>query len=132
MKLHVTTPARVALQREVSKVLAEGTEGAFCLLPRHADYAAALARGLLGYIEEDSQEEGFVALDGGTLVKCGAQVTVCTPRALVGPRLGQLEGRVERFFAARRERELRARVSLERIELDFVRRFIELQQRGRL
>ena len=45
MQLRVLTPERIEIDVPVRKVVAEGGEGAFCLLPRHVDFARGLAPG---------------------------------------------------------------------------------------
>ena len=49
MQLKVLLPARVAVDEPVRKVTAQGTQGEFCLLPRHVDFVASLAPGLLSF-----------------------------------------------------------------------------------
>jgi F-type H+-transporting ATPase subunit epsilon len=89
MRLKVLLPSEVLLDAAVTKVTAEAENGAFCLLPRHIDFVAALLPGLLSFETEDGQEE-FLAVDEGILVKCGAQVLVSTRQAVRGPDLGTL------------------------------------------
>lgn len=128
MQLKVLLPARVAVDERVRKVTAQGTQGEFCLLPRHVDFVASLAPGLLSF-ESAAGAESFLALDGGLLVKCGEEVLVSTPRAVRGS-LGELKRAVDESFKRLNEREAQARSALEKMEADFVRRFIELQRRG--
>ena len=116
MKLRVLLPTHVALDEEVDQVTAEGENGSFSLLPRHIDFLAALVPGLLSYVTADA--ERFLAINGGTLVKCGDEVLVSTPRE------------IEESFKNLSEREQRAHAAMLRIEADFVRRFIELEEYG--
>lgn len=120
-------PQRVLLDREVVKVTAEAVNGSFCILPRHIDCVAPLAPGLLSFVTP-SGEETFLATDAGTLVKKGQELFVSTPDAVVGPELGELRQTVVDRFERLDERERRARAALARLEADFVRRFIELQE----
>jgi F-type H+-transporting ATPase subunit epsilon len=62
------------------------------------------------------------------LVKCGNDVLVSTPNAVSGAGLGELRRAVEQSQRKRDEREHNARAALEKIEADFVRRFIELEE----
>ena len=54
-------------------MIAEADNGSFCLLPRHIDFATALAPGLLSF-EEPGGAESFLAVDSGVLVKGDAAV----------------------------------------------------------
>ena len=126
MKLRVLTPTHVAVDAETDKVTAEGQSGSFCLLPRHVDYLAVLAPGLLAYTE--SGNEQFLAVNGGTLVKCGGEVLVSTTEAIPSTDLSEVRRTVEERFRDVSEREQKARTVMLRIEADFVRRFIELEE----
>lgn len=128
MKLRVLLPERVAVDQRVAKVTAEAEDGAFCLLPRHVDFVAALVSGLLGF-EDEAGNETLLAVDLGVLVKCGEDVLVSTPRVIGGRPLGELQRAVAEEFEALDERERRARIALHKIEADFVRRLVESEQR---
>jgi F-type H+-transporting ATPase subunit epsilon len=119
----------VEVDEEIHKVTAEGPDGSFTLLPRHADFVSALAPGLLLY--EGRGGERLLAVNGGTLVKCGDEVLVSTPEAIRGRDLNELEKAVEESFENLDERESRARTALQKLEADLVRRFVELQEHGR-
>lgn len=127
MRLKVLLPQSVLLDREVSKVTAEAANGSFCLLPRHIDFVASLVPGLLSFETPDG-EEIFLAIDEGTLIKKGPDVSVSTPDAAIGPDLGELRQTVIDRFKTLDERERRTRSALARLEADFIRRFIELQE----
>ena len=49
MRLRVLLPTEVLLEEEVTKVVAEAENGSFGLLPRHIDFVAALAPGILSF-----------------------------------------------------------------------------------
>ena len=128
MKLRVLLPERVAVDRPVAKVTAEAENGAFCLLPRHVDFVAALVPGLLAF-EDEEGEETLLAVDRGLLVKCGEEVLVSTPRVIGGRPLGELQRAVREELETLDKRERRARSAVAKIEADFVRRMVELEQR---
>jgi F-type H+-transporting ATPase subunit epsilon len=130
MRLKVLLPSEVLLDAAVTKVTAEAENGAFCLLPRHIDFVAALLPGLLSFETEDGQEE-VLAVDEGILVKCGAQVLVSTRQAVRGPDLGTLRQAIDDQFRAVDEQEKKARAAAARLEADLVRRFLELETHGR-
>ena len=125
MRLKVFLPTDVLIDTEVTKVIAEAENGVFCLLPRHIDFVATLVPGLLAYVLPTQGEE-FLAVDEGTLVKCGPEVLVSTRQAVRGPDLGQLRRTVEAQFRIIDEREAMARAILAKLEADTVRRFVQL------
>lgn len=122
MGLKILLPNEVFLERSVTKVVAESDNGHFCLLPRHIDFVAILLPGLLTF--EDSGEH-FVAIGGGTLVKCGREVLVSVRNAARDADLGQLRHVIAEQFEAVDERERMARSAAARLEAGLVRRFLE-------
>lgn len=129
MQLRIALPTRILVEEEVRKVTADGSHGTFTVLPRHVDFHAALVPGLLAF--EDAQgRERFVAVDGGLLVKYGAEVLVPTRRGVVDDDLDRLRTTVEREFRAEDERERETRRAVARLEADFIRRFMDLEKRG--
>ena len=129
MRLKVLLPSEILVDQEVAKVIAEGQNGEFCLLSRHIDFLAALVPGIFLYTTPDGREQ-FLAMDQGTLVKCGPEVLVSTRNAVLGPDLGALEQMVEENFQAVEEREAAARLAFSKLEVGFIRRFMELESRG--
>lgn len=127
MQLKVLLPRRVLLDLKVIKVIAEAQNGSFCLLPHHVDFVAALTPGLLSFTTLDDAER-FLAINEGILVKKGRDVVVSTTDAVIGPDLGELKQMITERFTTLDERERRSRSALARLEADFVRRFIELQE----
>ena len=81
MNLRILLPTRILIDRPVDKVITEAENGSFCLLPRHIDFVAALVPGLLSFMAD--QEEQFVAIDEGVLVKNGANVLVSVRDAVI-------------------------------------------------
>lgn len=130
MRLKVLAPSGIMLEEEVSKVLTEGEEGAFTLLPRHIDYATTLVPGILTYVTAE-ERQGFVAVDEGVLVKRGREVLVSTRNAVLGDDLESLRQAVDEQFRALDEEEKRARTALAKLEASFVRRYMDLRERVR-
>ncbi len=124
MTLKILLPERVVLDETVDKVVAESPQGSFGLLPRHVDFVAPIVPGLLSYTQDE--EESFVAVDEGVLVKCGTEVLVSVRDAVVGPDLDTLEGTVRDRFDERREQEKALHTALAKLETEVVRRFTEL------
>ena len=125
MRLKIVLPTEILLDTEVAKVIAEAENGAFCLLPRHVDFVAALVPGLLMYAPLSGREE-YLAVDAGVLVKCGEEVLVSTRHAVRGGDLGQLKQIIDAEFLRIDEREAMARAILSKLEADTVRRFVKL------
>jgi F-type H+-transporting ATPase subunit epsilon len=125
MTLNILLPERVVLRETVDAVVAEGANGSFGLLPRHIDIVAPLVPGILAY--RQGEEEAFVAVDEGVLVKCGDEVLVSVRDAVVGPDLESLEETVRTQFEERREEEKTMHSALAKLEAEVVRRFTELR-----
>ena len=127
MSLKILLPNAVLLHQAVAKVTAEAENGSFCLLPRHVDFLAALVPGLLSFVDQENQEQ-FVAVDAGILIKQGSEVLVSTRQAVQGDNIESLRATVRHTFQTIDERERTARSALARMESDLIRRFLELEQ----
>lgn len=128
MRLQVLLPTEVLVDEATTKVIAEGENGAFCLLPRHIDFVAALVPGLLCFCDRDGNE-GFAAIDEGILVKCGRDVSISTLNGVRGTNLAELETLVAERFLELDEHERKARTALARLEAGTLRGFLELKER---
>ena len=126
MKLKILLPAEIFLSEEVTKVVAEAENGLFCLLPQHIDFTAALVPGVFSYSTVGG-EDAYLAIDIGTLVKKGSDVLVSTRNAYRSPELGHLKEVVIAQFMEIDEREKKARTAVARLELDLLRRFMEIR-----
>jgi len=130
MHLRILLPTAVLLDAPAVRVVAEARDGAFGMLPRHVDFVAALAAGIFTY-ETPAGDECHIAVNEGTLVKCGREVMVSTPVAVQGPELADLRTVVAEEFAQMDEHERRARSALTRLEAGALRRFLELEAHER-
>jgi len=128
MNLKVLLPAEIFLSEEVTKIVAEAENGFFCLLPQHADFTAALVPGILSFTAGSC--ETHLAVDGGALLKRGPEVFVSTRNAVRSPELGTLRDVVVRQFEEIDEREKKARSAAAKLEVDLLRRFMELKDHG--
>ena len=124
MKLKVLTPIKVLIDRPVTKVIAEAENGHFCLLPNHVDFLTVLVPGILSFTI--NEEEVFIAVDEGILVKCGAEVLVSTRNAIVGKNLETLKQAVIQQFQVLDEQEKLTRSALAKFEVSMMRDFREL------
>ncbi|MCA8999535.1 MAG: F0F1 ATP synthase subunit epsilon [Planctomycetaceae bacterium] len=127
MNLKILLPTKVLLSSPVKKVVAEGENGAFCLLPRHVDFVSALVPGILSY-RDPQGEEHFAAVAEGILVKSGEEVRISTRSAVLGTDLGTLRKTVAEEFLVLDDRERTARTAVARLEADFVRRFLQFEE----
>ncbi len=128
MHLTVLLPRQVYVDEPVARISGEAENGSFTLLPRHIDFVTVLVPGLLSFIDE-AGDESFLATDSGILVKVGSQVRVSTRRAARGSDLETLRQIAEEEFSTLDEHERQARAVLLSLEMDLVRRFIELGSR---
>ena len=130
MTLTILLPERVLMTESVRKVVAEGQSGSFGLLPRHVDFVEPLVPGILSYVPSSAasdDEERFVAVNEGVLVKCGDEVRVSVRDAVVGPELGTLEQTVRDRFQRIDERERAMRTALASLESEVMRSFIDAE-----
>jgi F-type H+-transporting ATPase subunit epsilon len=127
VKLKLLIPTRVLVDQEVTKVLAEGAHGYFCLLPQHIDFLAVLVPGLLAFEDEEGRE-WFAAVDEGVLVKRGDEVLVSTRQATRGADLEELRSTVREEFATLDEHEQAAQAATAKLEASFFRSYLELAE----
>ncbi|MDH3503678.1 MAG: F0F1 ATP synthase subunit epsilon [Nitrospirota bacterium] len=127
MTLKILLPFRIfAVQKAVTRIVAETREGAFGLLPQRLDCVAALEPGILIY-ESNGDDEMYVALDEGVLVKSGQEVLVSVRNAIAGTDLRQLREAVEDEFLTLDEHEQSLRSVMAKLESSFVRRFADFR-----
>jgi F-type H+-transporting ATPase subunit epsilon len=127
MTLKILLPFRIfAVQKGVTRIVAETREGAFGLLPQRLDCVAALEPGILTY-QHNGLDEMYVALDEGVLVKSGPEVLVSVRNAITGTDLRQLREAVEREFLSLDEHEQSLRSMMAKLESSFVRRFADFR-----
>ncbi len=125
MNLKVLLPFRIFAEKAgVSRIVAETREGSFGFLPHRLDCVAALVPGILIY-EVEAEDEVYVAVDEGVLVKTGLDVLVSVRNAIGGTDLGQLREMVEREFLNLNQREQNVRSVMARLESGFIRRLAE-------
>lgn len=125
MNLKVLLPFQIFAEKTgVSRVVAETNEGSFGLLPRRLDFVAALAPGILVY-ETEAEDEVYVAVDQGVLIKAGLDVLISVRNAIAGTDLEQLREAVEREFLNLNEQERAIRSVMAKMEGGFIRRLAE-------
>jgi F-type H+-transporting ATPase subunit epsilon len=125
MHLKILLPFEIfAEENGVSRIVAEGREGSFGLLPHRLDCVAALAPGILIY-ENEGEKEVYVAVDEGVLVKTGMDVFVSVRNAIGGTDLGQLREAVDHEFLNLNDREENVRSVMAKMESGFISRLAE-------
>jgi F-type H+-transporting ATPase subunit epsilon len=130
LRLRVQVPLETVVDAEVGKVVAEASDGWFCLLPHHVDLVTTLVAGVLVYVDVDAHER-FVAVDEAVLVKCGPEVLVATARAVPGTELGRLQATIETLVRARDDREQLTRAAMRKLEATFLRGLLDLEEARR-
>jgi F-type H+-transporting ATPase subunit epsilon len=130
MRLKLLIPTRVLIDEPVSKVIAEGDHGSFCLLPNHIDFLSVLAPGLLAFEAADGPER-FAAIDESVLVKQGDEVLVSTRQAIYGSDLATLRQTVRDEFLQLDDRERNAKSATAKLEASFLRGYLELVEASR-
>lgn len=83
MMLLILLPSKVLSVEYVIQVTVQTDRGRYCLKPNHGEFVSALLPGILVYMD-DLDDEYYVAVDSGILVKRQQQVSVATKHAVTG------------------------------------------------
>lgn len=128
MTLKVLLPHKVfSEERNVLRIVATTPQGAFGILPNRLDCVASLSAGIL-VVEVEGEEEAYIAVDEGVLVKAGADVRISVRNAMNGMRLEDLRHALEDEFIQLDEQEQELRSVLIKMEISFVQRLVVFQQ----
>lgn len=114
MNLKIITPLEVFSVENVSKINAEGLEGHFTILPKHADYVSSITTSIFSF-EKDGKKEYF-AVDGGILVKYGNCVDFSIRHAIKGKDLTDLKKQMDITFKEMEEDDKKTRTALASLE----------------
>lgn len=129
ISLGIYLPTRIYWQADtVRKIIAEGLEGYFTLLPRHVDYISVLVPGILT-VADNAGNTFYFAVDHGSLVKQGAKVNISTRNSIQGKDFSSLANIVATEFYQLDDLEKKARTALTGLEHSMLRRFAELKKR---
>lgn len=115
IQLEVLLPTEVLIEQAVKQVSAEAHHGAFTLLPRHIDCAVLVVPGLFSFVTEND-EQVYLAMAEGVLVKRGFDVRVSTRNAVRGEDIDTLWETVREEFRQLDDRERRARSVIASLE----------------
>jgi F-type H+-transporting ATPase subunit epsilon len=126
MNLTILLPEKTYWQGRVKKVVGEAKNGSFCLLPAHVDFVTIMVPGIFYTVTEENQDL-YLAINEGILLKTGSEVTLATRNAVKGENLGSLKKQVEEDFKKINQQDRGARNALQKLEADFVRRFLDLE-----
>lgn len=111
----VLTPSKTVLDLKVKSVSAKGLEGNFGMLPRHIDYITSVVPSILSYKDENGKKH-LLAVNEGTLVKCGQNITVSVLGATLGEDMKELQQAVLESYKVFDDDEREARTALMKLE----------------
>lgn len=127
MNLKILLPFQVFSEKKnVTRIVAETSEGSLGILPHRLDFAAPLVPGILIY-ETTTDGEILIAIDEGILVKTGSEVLISVHRAIGGTDLGQLRHTIEEEFLILNQQEQSVRSVVKKLESGLLRRLMTLQ-----
>jgi F-type H+-transporting ATPase subunit epsilon len=127
VRLRLTTPTEIIVDREVTYVQAEDPSGRFGILPGHESYPTALVPSVLVYKYEEGgrMREAYAALRRGVLRVTGETVQVAVRDARVSTDLAELQQEVRRSREDRAARSYRSTRSLYQMQIAAWRRLLE-------
>lgn len=126
LQLKVMEPERILVKATVTKVIAEGEDGSFCIKPRHIDFVSALRSGILIYHTDD--KEHYIAVDEGILVKCGETVMISVLNGIEGTDLSKLENAIRKQFHKTDAINKATDIALKGMEADLLLHFMEMEK----
>ena len=127
MELKVVTPTEVILSCPIQKITIEGIEGFRSFLPKHMDFITALKPGIMTYLTQDNTTK-YIACNQGLFVKCGTQVSISTPWAVVSDNLQRLKQDIKVAFQEMEQERKEVGVSMARLEIGLTKGLMHLRQ----
>ncbi|MBP5344297.1 MAG: F0F1 ATP synthase subunit epsilon [Alphaproteobacteria bacterium] len=127
MELKVVTPTEIILSCPVQKITIEGIDGFRCFLPKHIDFITALKPGIMTYLTQDNKLK-YVACNQGLFVKCGNQVSVSTPWAVISDNLEHLKQHIKQAFQEMEQERKEVGVSMARLEIGLTKGLMQLRR----
>ncbi|MDY0212351.1 MAG: F0F1 ATP synthase subunit epsilon [Desulfuromonadaceae bacterium] len=129
MELQVVLPTRIFLQRDdLSYMSIDTPAGNLGFLPRRLDCVVPVSPGILAYRNSGTDEEEYIAVDTGILIKTGDKIVVSVHHAVASANLAELEQIIHAEFEQLSEQEKVVRSISAGIETKLIRRFIELRR----
>jgi len=130
MRLRITDPSEILVDREVRSVRAEDASGSFGLLDGHADFLTVLEVSVVSWRDADGGA-GYCAVRNGVLtVTDGREVAIATREGHVGDDLDTLEETVLARYRERQEGERAGRVGSAKLRMRAIRHMIEALDSG--
>lgn len=118
MHLKILLPFSVfANIQNVQQIIVETSVGEFGFLPQRQDCVAALVPGILTY---ETDQEHYIAIDEGVVIKSGKDVVLSVQNAIQGDSLADLHESVEREFKRLNQKEKDVRSSMAKMESGFI------------
>lgn len=130
MRLLITAPTAIVVDRDVVSVRAEDASGSFGILNGHADFLTVLEVSVVSWRTADGKS-GYCAVRNGILtVSGGRDVAVATREAHVGDDLEKLEAEVLAGYRQHREAERTSRTASAKLRMQAIRHMVEALQGG--
>jgi len=129
VRLRLTTPTELVVDREVTFVQAEDPSGRFGILPGHESYLTTVVPSVLVYRYEHGrrEREAYAAVRHGVLRVRGDEVQVAVRGAHVSEDLAGLRDEVHRARVERSGRSYRSSRSLYQMQVAAWRRLLEYE-----
>ena len=129
LRLRVTAPTRLILDRDVTYVQAEDPSGRFGILPQHEPYLTAVVPSILVYRYHDGgrEREAYIAVRHGVLRVTGGEVQVAVRDAHASDDLAGLQEEIRKARESRGERSYRSSRSLYQMQIAAWRRLMEYE-----
>lgn len=127
IEFSLRVPTGVLFESPARQVFAVAEDGAFGLLPNHADHVAPMVPSVL-VVTDGKGREHFFGIDHGLLLKRDRRVEVVVRRAVRGKDLASLSETIESTFLEIDEEEREARTAMSRLEVGIVRQFAGLRK----
>lgn len=128
MRLRITDPTAIVIDREIASLRAEDASGGFGILRGHADLLTALEISVVSWREVDGGL-GYCAVRNGILnVHGGQTIDIATREAHVSDDLDQLESVVIAGYRQHREAERTTRTASAKLRMQAIRRMVEALQ----
>ena len=115
INLKITTPSSEVVNTKVKSVTAKGLEGYFGVKPRHIDYIAAIIPSVFTYTDEEDKKH-YLAVNEGTFVKTGFNITLSTMGATKGDSIEELQVAVTEAYKEFEDDDRDARVAITKLE----------------
>ena len=129
MRLRVTEPTRVVLDREVTYVQAEDSSGRFGMLPGHERYLTAVVPSIVVYRYHDGagEREAYLAVRHGVLRVTNDGVQMAVREAHLSDDLAGLQKEIRLASEDRSRRSYRSTRSLYQMQISAWRRLMEFE-----